>query len=112
MSLAFTPTTAFMAAEGQVRDIPEVRHQQSLEQIEREMVFLAQHASDPQFVFAATGSEKVGDVETRIVHIDAEGALMRWYVDPKTGLILREAQVACGAIKHRSGHPRTIRKVS
>jgi len=96
MSMAVTPSTGFMAAQGQVRDIPEARRKESLEQIKRDMVFIAQHASDPQFVFAATGSEKVGEVETRIVDIDAEGVTMRWYVDPKTGLILREAYPIMG----------------
>ncbi len=40
--------------------------------------------------FHAGGSEKVGDVEARIVDVNAAGASIRWFVDPQTGHILKE----------------------
>jgi outer membrane lipoprotein-sorting protein len=96
MSVVFTPTTAFMAAQGQVRDIPASQKKESLEQIKRDLTYIAQHADDPKFTFTANGSEKIGDVETTIVDIDADGTPIRWYVDAKTGRILRERYSAIG----------------
>src|SRR5215470_4209562 len=96
MSVVFTPTSAFMAAQGQVRDIPPSQSKESLDQIKRDMTFIAQHTDDPKFTFTANGSEKIGDVETKILDINADGTPTRWYIDPKTGRILREKYAAMG----------------
>ena len=40
--------------------------------------------------FRASGTEKVGDTATRIVDVNAAGALIRWFVDPQSGHILKE----------------------
>ena len=47
-------------------------------------------------IFEAGGSEKVGDVEAKIVDVNAEGAVIRWFVDPKTGHILKETYQTLG----------------
>jgi hypothetical protein len=97
MTVVFTPTSSFMAAQGQVREIPGSQRKESLEQIKRDMTFIAQHVDDPKFTFAANGSKKIGDVEAKIVDVNADGTAIRWYVDPKTGHILRETYSAVGA---------------
>jgi hypothetical protein len=94
--MVFTDKAAFMAAQGQVRDIPESRKKESLEQIKRDLVFIAQHADDPSFKFAANGTEKIGDVETKILDISSQGVPMRWYIDPQSGRIVRELYPAMG----------------
>ncbi len=96
MNVVFTSTSAFMAAQGQVRDIPASQKKESLDQIKRDITFIAQHADDPKFTFTANGSEKIGDVETKIVDISADGTPTRWYIDPKTGRVLRERFTAMG----------------
>jgi len=96
MIMVVTPKAAFMTAQGQVRDLPESRKKESLEQIKRDLVFIAQHADDPSFVFAADGTEKIGGVETSILDINSQGTRMRWYVDAKSGRILREVYPALG----------------
>jgi outer membrane lipoprotein-sorting protein len=96
MAMVFTQKSAFMAAQGQVRDIPESRKIESLEQIKRDLVFIAQHADDPAFKFAVSGTEKIGAVETKILEINSQGVPMRWYVDPASGRILREVYPAMG----------------
>lgn len=96
MTVVFTPTAAFMSASGQVREIPDSQKKESLEQIKRDQTFIAQHVEDPKFTFIAKGTEKIGDVDTRIVDVNADGTPIRWYVDPKTGYILRETYPAMG----------------
>jgi len=67
-----------------------------LEQIKRDPIFIASHVKDPKVIFEAGGSEKVGDVEAKIVDVNAEGAVIRWFVDPKTGHILKETYQTLG----------------
>ena len=52
--------------------------------------------NDPAFKFTAAGTEKVGDVDAAI--LDTGGAIpwVRWYIDPKTGYILREKYKGMG----------------
>jgi hypothetical protein len=38
----------------------------------------------------------VGDVEARIVDVNAAGASIRWFVDPQTGRILKETYRTIG----------------
>ena len=96
MTVVFTPTGAFMSAQGQVRQIPASGAKESLEQIKRDPTFIASHVDDPKFTFTANGSEKIGDVEAKVVDVNADGTLLRWYVDPARGILLRESYSATG----------------
>ncbi len=95
MDIVVTPETAFMAFVGQgMRDLPASQKAESLEQIKRDPIFIASHATntnkDANIFFHAGGTEKVGDVEARIVDVNSDGAYIRWFVDPQTGHILKE----------------------
>jgi len=91
MNIVVTPDMAFMAAPGQgMRDFPASQKVETLEQIKRDPIFIAAHAKDANVYFRAGGSEKVGNVETRIVDVNAAGTSIRWFVDPQSGHILKE----------------------
>ena len=91
-TIVSTPDFGFMSAgERGVQDMPSSRNAESLEQIKRDPIYLAQHVDDPAFTFAAGATEKIGVVETRIVDVSGPGVAIRWYVDPATGHILRES---------------------
>src|SRR5271157_1149269 len=91
VTFVVTPDRAFAAVPGQgARDFPASQKQETLEQIKRDPVFIAAHAKDSNVFFRAGGSEKVGDNDARIVDVNAAGASLRWFVDPKTGHILKE----------------------
>jgi hypothetical protein len=62
--------------------------------LKREMLLVAQQAENPKYVFSAGGKEKVGDVETEVLDINADGSAARWYVDPQTGRVLRASYQA------------------
>ena len=57
---------------------------------------VAQHADDPAFTFTAAGTEKIGDVDAAILDIGGAIPWVRWYIDPRTGYILREKYKAMG----------------
>jgi zinc protease len=93
MDIVVTPETAFMAFVGRgMRDLPGSQKTESLEQIKRDPIFIASHATnnDANIFFHAGGTEKVGDVEARVVDVNSDGAYLRWFVDPQTGHILKE----------------------
>jgi len=90
MTIVVTPDSAFANSGTGTQAMPAERKAEALEQIKRDPIFIASHWNDPGFVFQANGTEKVGDVEARIVDVNAAGAAIRWYVDPQTGQILRE----------------------
>jgi len=78
-----------MAAMGAPRDMPASQRDDMLKGLRRRVWYIAQHASDPQFVFAAGGKEKIGDIDADILDIAGGGDQLRWFVDAKTGRILR-----------------------
>jgi zinc protease len=92
-----TPDVAFASdREGGPHDLPEAVKEEMLEQIKRDPIFIAAHWKDPNVFFRAAGTEKVGDVEARIVDVNAAGAAIRWFVDPQTGHILKETYRTLG----------------
>jgi zinc protease len=78
-----------MAAMGGTRDLPASQREDTLKGLKHEIWYVAQHADDPQFSFAAQGKEKIGDVEAQVLDINGGGDQLRWFVDPDTGHVLR-----------------------
>jgi zinc protease len=96
-TMVVSPESAFVSvAHMGVQDLPESRKQETLTQIKRELIYIGQHAKDPSFVFAAGDSEKIGDVDTKVLDVSGDGVNMRLYVDPQTGHVLRETYQAMG----------------
>src|SRR5215468_3972282 len=96
MTVVFAPSGAFTSMQGQVRAIPASAAKESLDQIKRDPTFIAAHADDPKFTFTANGSEKISNVDAKIVDVNADGTALRWYIDPATGVLLRESYTATG----------------
>jgi zinc protease len=95
-SMITTPDAAFGVGGGGVQDFPAARKSESLAQIHRDPIYVAQHVNDPAFSFASAGPDKTGGVETVIVDVSGPGVTMRWFVDPQTGKIVRETYKAMG----------------
>ncbi len=96
-SIVATPDSGFMAAGAMgVRDLPASRKNENLEQVRRDLVYLAQHVSDPAFAFTASGRDKSSGPELAIVDVSGPGVSMRWFVDPQSGKVVRETYKAMG----------------
>jgi len=91
ITLVATPKAAFMNTPQGTQDMPASQAEEMTKQIWRDEIFVAQHADDPKFTFTASGTAKVGDVEAQILDVNAEGAQVRWFIDPQTGKILRRS---------------------
>jgi zinc protease len=97
ITIVVTPDTAFIALpNGQIQPWPDSRKAESLEQLKRDPIFIAGHANDPKIIFRAAGTEKVGAIDARIVDVNADGAAIRWFVDPQSGHILKETYKTLG----------------
>jgi len=90
MVMVASPNDSFMSMGAMgVRPMPEAQKKDSLNGLQRELWYVAQHAEDPQFTFTAEGNEKVGNVQAAILDIHEGSQQVRWYVDPASGHVLR-----------------------
>jgi zinc protease len=96
MTMVFTPTAAFMTMSGQTRDIPASQRAEGMNSVKRDQISIVQHLNDPKYSFTVAGTEKIGDVETKLLDINADGTSLRWFVDPQTGHVLRETYSSVG----------------
>ncbi len=81
--------SGFLIAMGMPRDLPPPMKDAMISDLKREILQVAQQSESPKYVFSVGGAEKIGEVETLILDINADGAPARWYVDPQTGRVLR-----------------------
>ncbi len=97
LTIVASPNAAFMSMPGMgSRSMPPDQKAEMLSQLHHDLVYVAQHADDPSFTFAAAGTEKVGDVDAAILDIGGAVPWVRWYIDPKTGYVLREKYKGVG----------------
>ncbi len=97
LTIVATPDDAFMSMAGMgTRSMPPAQKNEMLAQLHHDLIYVAQHADDPAFTFTAAGTEKIGDVDAAILDIGGAIPWVRWYIDPKTGYILREKYKAMG----------------
>lgn len=97
LTIVASPQAAFMSLPGMgTRNMPPAQKSEMLSQLHHDLVYVAQHADDPGFSFAANGTEKIGDVDAAILDIGGAIPWVRWYIDPKSGYILREKYKGMG----------------
>ena len=99
LTIVATPATGFMSMAGMgTHSMPPPQKQEMMAQIHHDLIYVMQHIDDPAFTFTAAGTEKIGDVDAAIVDIGGAIPWLRWYVDPKTGYILREKYKGIGQV--------------
>jgi hypothetical protein len=96
VKLTITPNLAFVSTPMGGQDLPASQKEEQLKELKREPFYVAQHALDPKFIFAAAGTEKIGSIEAKILDVNADGAVARWFIDPETGHILRTSARSAG----------------
>ncbi|HEY1462839.1 MAG TPA: pitrilysin family protein [Terriglobales bacterium] len=96
MAYIVSPAGSFAQMQGQTHDIPEARAGEMMKQIKRNLIYIAQHADDPAFNFAANGTQKIGDIDTKIVDIAGPDITIKWFVDPQSGRVVQETYPVLG----------------
>lgn len=87
--LAVTPGGGFLITPNATQDLESSKRDDVLRSIKFDLVYVAQHASDPAYVFTLADSTKVGGVEAKVVAIRGGGVEMTWAIDPSSGRVLR-----------------------
>ncbi len=95
-TMVATPDAAFLVGPPGSQDLPDSMKQELLKQVRRVPLYLAQKIDDPKLSVVATGSAPVQGVETKILEVRYGDTSVRWFVDPKTGRILRTVHTATG----------------
>jgi len=91
LTIVVTPGAGFASMAGMgVQPLPPQQKDETMQQIKRDPIFIAAHWKDPDVFFHTAGTEKVGDIEARIIDVNAAGTPIRWFVDPASGRILKE----------------------
>jgi hypothetical protein len=95
-TMVATPEAAFLVGPPGSQDLPDSMKEELLKQVRRVPLYLAQKIDDPKLSVAATGSAQVQGVEAKILEVRYGDLAVRWFVDPKTGRILRTVHTATG----------------
>lgn len=89
MTMVMSPSAAFMGTPMGIRDLPASQKEGMVKEMKRSPIYVVQHLEDGGYTFSEGGVEKVGDVETRVLVVTADGSDVKWFVDPASGKILR-----------------------
>jgi len=91
MTIVVTSGAGFAVIPGAgTQPMRDSQKSETLEQIKRDPIFILANMNSPDVFFHAAGTEKVGDIETQIVDVNAAGTGIRWFVDPSNGHIVKE----------------------
>jgi hypothetical protein len=89
ITTVIAPGVAFANTPMGSQDMPASRRDAALADMKTDFFHILRNASNPKYAFSAGGTEKIGDVETRILEIVPESGVVRWYVEPATGRLVR-----------------------
>ena len=97
LTIVATSNAAYMSMAGMgTRSMPPAQKDEMLAQVHHDLMYVAQHVDDPSFTFTAGGTQKIGDIDAAVLDIGGAIPWVRWYVDPKTGYIVREQYKGMG----------------
>ncbi len=88
MTVVVTPDNSFMAMPGMgVREMPSSQREASRKETRQELLTVLKNLE--KYAFTITGTEKIGNVDAKIVEVSMDDDTMKWFIDPATGKILR-----------------------
>jgi zinc protease len=91
-----TPGGAFAITPMGTQDLPGSQRESMAGELKTDLVTVLKNLENPKYVFSIEGSEKVGDVQTQVLAVNADGQSIKWFVDPATGRIVRESSQGRG----------------
>ncbi|HVG22575.1 MAG TPA: pitrilysin family protein [Thermoanaerobaculia bacterium] len=80
MTTVLTPAASFVITPMGTQDLPSSARDEAMADLRTEIFNVLKNASNPKYTFSATGSQ---------LTINADGAIVRWDVDPASGRVLR-----------------------
>jgi zinc protease len=89
MTMVSSPQASFVVTPMGTQDLPSSQREANKTDAKVDMLAVLKNVDKPGYTFAATGSEKVGDIDASVLEITADGTGVKWWVDPATGRVLR-----------------------
>lgn len=89
MTMVATADTGFMMMGGQSRPLPGSQKDDLLKNLAKSPIWIVQNRDEDGYVFSAGGTDTIDGRKVAILDVDADGTRARWYIDPKTGHIVR-----------------------
>ena len=96
MTTVLSPTTAFVSGPMGTREMGTAQHENMLRDLRTSALAVARGADDPALEVREAGSEKLGDVDARVLELRVAGTQVRWLVDPASGRLLRSSMQTIG----------------
>ncbi len=96
MTSVLSPEASFVSMPMGTRDMPASQKENAIKELRTNPLALAQRGGDPAVSARLSGTEKIGEVEARILELSVEGSDVRWFVDPASGRILRSTSRTMG----------------
>lgn len=90
MTMVMTPNAAFMMTPMGNQDIPSSQRAAMAGESRQDLLTVLRNADNPDYTFAVTGTEKVGDVNASVLQVNAAGSQFKLYVNPASGRVLRK----------------------
>ncbi len=97
VGMVVTPSSAFLVSNQGTQDLPPVAAAELRKQVQRIPLNFVRIAGDQKLVVAAAGKESVNGAEAAILDLRYGNTAVRWFVEPKTGRILRTEHEALSA---------------
>lgn len=96
MTRVVSPDAAFMITPMGTQDLPSSQRDATASEMKSELLAVVKNIGNPKYVFTAGPTEKIGGVDARLLEINADGANVKWYVDPSSGKLLRSVSSSTG----------------
>jgi zinc protease len=96
MTTVVSPQASFVSMPMGTREMPASQKENAIKEMRTNPLALAQRAADPAVTVREAGTEKIGEVEARILELSVDGSDVRWFVDPASGRILRTTSRTMG----------------
>jgi hypothetical protein len=97
MTMVVSPDAAFLTAPQMgTRDMPASMRTDMADEMKRDLLYIAQHASDSSVTITPGATEKIGSVDAQALNVNSGGAALTLYVDPATGRVLRSRYMTNG----------------
>jgi len=89
MTMVTTADGGFMIGPNGAQDLPGSQTSMMKNESKSDEMTVLRNIDNPKYTFTVTGNQKVGNVDAKVLEINADGATVKWVVDPATGKLLR-----------------------
>ncbi|HEX9985137.1 MAG TPA: pitrilysin family protein, partial [Thermoanaerobaculia bacterium] len=96
MTTVVSPDASFVITPMGTQDLPSSQRAGQMQDLKTDPLGILKNIDNPKYTFTAGGMETVNGAQAQVLDINADGASVRWLVDPATGRLLRKVSQARG----------------